>query len=742
MYAKMAFRNAKRSARDYLIYLLTLVLSVGLFYGFLSITSPSYNNRLPIQMDLEYFSSKMRIIIPLIALLLVFLISYVNRYMIRRRKKEFALQIILGMEQRTVAYLFFLETLLMGLIAVIFGILLGTLLSQFVSVIIMASFGEPYRLYFSVFSDTVLWTFLFFTALFAVIGLGNVHVIRRQKIIDMLHEEQQTESTVTVKDMLLKSLIAASLSDVGILLLTLCGVLPFWNKLNQAGIEAVVPCILSALLFLVLAGFFLLETCVWKHNGSLTAAILSVASLAAGVFLLRMTDLFTELVREGILMELYTTIPSILGVIMILFSIVSIFSSLSWLLLVAKKNSARFHYTHLFLLGQIVSKLKTASHTMAILTCVLLSSLVLLAWLPILTGEVDGYLTVRSIFDVQIFSQYQTVKRVEDLPKSALDYSYIDNYLKRGGYKVTNSANVEAYFLQKNDFDRRIKKNLPILGVSLSDYNALLRLSGHPEIVLPESGFAVAWGNTALPDDISHFDNTHQSITAGNYTLKKAPDADYQVNVGMGMFTSGMEMAYILPDDVCETLTLATTSYAANTTSPLDYHFALALSKDITQWMNHIGTIPENSGFVRLKTLQLNEGISNSLMLRLGGTYASLILIVICLTILSLQQLMDATEHKQRFQIIENLGIDHKWIGKIIRQQMLLWFGLPVIIAFLGSGIVLTYLSIKNYREYIPYVTISQVYTNIAEVCGAFLLVLICYFTATYTLFRRYIAEL
>ncbi|GAA5554320.1 hypothetical protein Rgna01_24600 [Mediterraneibacter gnavus] len=35
MYAKLALRNVKRSAKDYLIYVITLILSVGLFYGFM-----------------------------------------------------------------------------------------------------------------------------------------------------------------------------------------------------------------------------------------------------------------------------------------------------------------------------------------------------------------------------------------------------------------------------------------------------------------------------------------------------------------------------------------------------------------------------------------------------------------------------------------------------------------------------------------------------------------------------------
>ena len=37
MYAKLALRNVRRTARDYLIYVVTLVLSVGMFYGFFSL---------------------------------------------------------------------------------------------------------------------------------------------------------------------------------------------------------------------------------------------------------------------------------------------------------------------------------------------------------------------------------------------------------------------------------------------------------------------------------------------------------------------------------------------------------------------------------------------------------------------------------------------------------------------------------------------------------------------------------
>lgn len=78
MYAKLALRNVKRSAKDYLIYVITLILSVGLFYGFMSIASPYYNESLPVKINLEILNKAMRIAVPIVALLVIFLISYVK----------------------------------------------------------------------------------------------------------------------------------------------------------------------------------------------------------------------------------------------------------------------------------------------------------------------------------------------------------------------------------------------------------------------------------------------------------------------------------------------------------------------------------------------------------------------------------------------------------------------------------------------------------------------------------------
>ena len=88
----------------------------------------------------------MQVAIPVLGLLLLFLLSYVNAHLLRAKQKSFAVQTILGMERRTVALLFFGETLLLGSLAILAGIALGAFLSQLASFAVFRAFGESYRL--------------------------------------------------------------------------------------------------------------------------------------------------------------------------------------------------------------------------------------------------------------------------------------------------------------------------------------------------------------------------------------------------------------------------------------------------------------------------------------------------------------------------------------------------------------------------------------------------------------------
>ena len=111
---KLSYRNMKRSAKDYLVYMLTMTLVVALLYAFGSLI---FQNGLE-----QYFSMKLQglmgVMIGLatffIMLIVSWLINYMVKFMLERRSAEFGIYLLLGMKKRTIAGLYIRENFLLG----------------------------------------------------------------------------------------------------------------------------------------------------------------------------------------------------------------------------------------------------------------------------------------------------------------------------------------------------------------------------------------------------------------------------------------------------------------------------------------------------------------------------------------------------------------------------------------------------------------------------------------------------
>ena len=84
---KLIFRNVCKNIRDYLIYFLTLTLSVSLFYAFNFVSDqPAFSN-MGMTGTLLYRQLGSTLS-TMIAVVLAFLILYANQFLLKRRKKE------------------------------------------------------------------------------------------------------------------------------------------------------------------------------------------------------------------------------------------------------------------------------------------------------------------------------------------------------------------------------------------------------------------------------------------------------------------------------------------------------------------------------------------------------------------------------------------------------------------------------------------------------------------------------
>ena len=139
--SKLSLRNAKRQARDYLVYFVTMVLAAGLLYAF---------NGLVFSPEVEELSARLSNLPGMIlaasvaaVLILGWLVSYTTGFMLSRRSRELGTYLLIGLETRQVARLFFLENLAVGGMALVPGILLGNLLFQVLRAVLLALFGMP-----------------------------------------------------------------------------------------------------------------------------------------------------------------------------------------------------------------------------------------------------------------------------------------------------------------------------------------------------------------------------------------------------------------------------------------------------------------------------------------------------------------------------------------------------------------------------------------------------------------------
>lgn len=727
MYGKLIIRDLKHSIRNYLIYFLTLALTVGLFYGFLSISSRYFQVDFPVHYNLTGMQGSVKYAVTAIALLLMFLIRYVNRQMLEHKQREFALITLMGMEQRVTARLFFCETFLIGLVAIGLGVLVGTLFSQIVSAIVLHLYGLTYQFQFSLYPDTLLTTFLLFLCLFLVVGLGNVRTIQKRKIIDMLNEERKVDSDFKKEKSLLPWVL---ISDIGALYM--CGF--GWYGVYSGTLQDFQASLLFSLycgaalpsLFLIVSALFL-QNCIRGKPSPHWIALLAGIGLLNAVSALHLFQLLHM-----------TDFYPVLAILFFLFGIFAFFDCLSGLVLWIKRKFPRLRYRHLFLFGQLTSKLKTTSRTMGVLSIVLLGAAAFLAFAQPIAESKSSYQATRITTDFVIIDRWWLTDSIDELPKADFSYAFVDEYLKNSGSLLQDSAAVKFYFLNNMDFNRRISNGAPepevALGISLSDYNHLRRMTGFPEIRMMENQFSLHCGYGSMPDMADTFLRQYPTLMVGKKQLSYSGVASYE-NVGEFVSSSYYSPTVVLPDSVCLELTVAEIKYFGNTVQPLPYEFIRPFDqsiREIIQSKNLLKIAPKFS-LVVTKTEQVNESIMWAVLLTLVFTYLGMVLLVTCFTILSLQQLSDSAKHRSRFQVLHQLGFSQTNIHHIILKQLGLWFGVPMCFSLLGVGVILSII-MKN-SAITAYVGKQDLLFQVGFALLLLFVLFLCYFISTYLLF-------
>ncbi len=143
----------------------------------------------------------------LVALISSFIISYAVRFMLGQRKKEFATYELLGMDIGAIQKLFLIENSMIGLIAFVIGLILGTGLSGLLAQVVKKIFDTPhsYQISFSV--QAFALSLFFFALMYGVGMIRAVHIIRRKKIVELLYDSRKNETISKQKHSILQLII-------------------------------------------------------------------------------------------------------------------------------------------------------------------------------------------------------------------------------------------------------------------------------------------------------------------------------------------------------------------------------------------------------------------------------------------------------------------------------------------------------------------------------------------------------
>lgn len=189
-YPKLAWDGIRKNKRLYLPYILTCIGMVMMHYivSFLA-TSPGVHNMpgsATICMILQFGSQ----VIAFFALLFLF---YSNSFLMRRRKKEFGLYNMLGMNKRNIGRILLWEVLIVALLALAFGLGLGIALSKLFELMMINFLNGDITYSFTVDIGCASQSALIFGGIFLLLFLNGLRQISLSKPVELLRSENSGE---------------------------------------------------------------------------------------------------------------------------------------------------------------------------------------------------------------------------------------------------------------------------------------------------------------------------------------------------------------------------------------------------------------------------------------------------------------------------------------------------------------------------------------------------------------------
>lgn len=189
MLVKLSLSGIKSRFKDYLVLFSGLVMAAAIFYMFEALaTNRSFikaNATFSVAPFVFQFGSVLLAIITLVYIL------YANSFLLSMRKHDYGLFMMLGAKAGKLGQLIFLETLVIGTLSVVVGLLAGWGLTAVVGHLLIQRLDATAAHFNALYWPAILITVIFFIVLFILMALINQRTLRKTPVLKLLKSTAQ-----------------------------------------------------------------------------------------------------------------------------------------------------------------------------------------------------------------------------------------------------------------------------------------------------------------------------------------------------------------------------------------------------------------------------------------------------------------------------------------------------------------------------------------------------------------------
>ena len=657
MYSKIAFKNVKKSFKDYTIYFFTLMLAVCIFYTFNSIESQKAMSEITSSGEsyVDILSKVISYVSVFIAFILGSLILYANNFLVKKRNKELGIYMTLGMSKNKISKILILETIIVGILSLISGLILGLIFSQGLSILVVKLFGLKMSTYsFVISGKAMIKTVLYFGIMFLLVMIFNSFVISKYKIIDLLTVGRKTEEVKF--------------------------------KSNIVYLITFILCVIS----LVTAYKLILEVGLLgiKDKKFLISILLGVV----GTFLF-------------------------------------FFSLSGFILYIVKKNKKiYFKGLNIFIVKQINSKVNTNFISMSVICLMLFMTIGMLSTGFSFKNAIESGIKDSTTYDASANLYIDEGEKANDIQKS-LEYI---------GVKFNKEDKVVYYDLYTDNktISEALNLNANMRSImnymKLSDYNKIRALDNQNAIELNKDEVLITSNYANTLEAIQNYVKNNDSIKIENKSYKIKDKKVIEENLKTDFMKDNM-ITVIVNDDVCDNMTLISSNVNVNFVGEgrekreSDFTNKIYSYKTTDTDYDKIGFV---LGASRTEIYESNKGMTTIVLFI--GIYIGIVFLISSMAVLALQQLSEASDSIDRYKSLKRFGASEKDINKTIFIQTLVYFSLPVILAFIHSVI-----GIKVANDFVSVYNKPDIMGSSLITAGIFMIVYIIYFYITYSGYKN-----